>query len=111
MYQAVFNTFRSITSYATRGSEIVLDYSIPRELGDPCDLPLYEKIDRMVKRRGEPHMSSFDPWTFAQNVCELGFELIEHLPPKEQEMRYFESRKDGLRPISILYFAHFRLRG
>jgi len=108
--EAVFSTFRSIASYATRGSEIVVDYCIPRELVDPRDLPLGEKIERMVARRGEPHISSFDPRTFPQNICELGFELVEHLHPKEQEKRYFENRKDGLRPISSLYFAHFRLQ-
>jgi len=108
--EAVFSTFRSITSYATRGSEIVLDYFIPKELVEPSDVPLYEKIERMVARRGEPHTSSFDPRTFPQNVCELGFELVEHLPPTDQEERYFENRKDGLRPASAFYFAHFRLR-
>ncbi len=53
-------------------------------------------------------MTFFDPKTFPREVCNLGFELVENLPPEEQEARYFQNRTDGLRPMGS-YFAHFRM--
>jgi hypothetical protein len=50
-----------------------------------------------------------DPQTFPQEVCKLGFELIENLSPREQGARYFSGRTDALRPLAAAYFAHFRV--
>ena len=72
-------------------------------------MALYDKMERLVTRRGEPLLSRFDPQTLVRDVTNLGFELVEHLSPKEQNDRYFFNRKDGLRPLSFAYFAHFRL--
>lgn len=107
---AIFRTLESIASFAAPGSEIVFDYAIPRECLDPEDLPMIEELERFTARRGEPIISLFDPETFPQEVCELGFELIENLSPNEQESRYFNGRSDGLRPMPSSYFAHFRVR-
>jgi len=106
---AIFETLASIASFATPGSEIVFDYRIPRESVDPADKPGRDALDRFVARRGEPFLTSFDPLTFPREVCDLGFELVENLSGKEQQARYFQGRKDGLRPPPGSYFVHFRL--
>lgn len=106
---AVFGTLGSIASLAVPGSEIVFDYRIPKTLVDPIDLPTYERIERFTARRGEPMIASFDPRTFPQEVCKLGFKLFENVSPEEQEARYFAGREDDLRPTPYSYFAHFQL--
>jgi methyltransferase (TIGR00027 family) len=109
-HEAIFNTLRSIATSAKPGSEIVFDYSIPRELIDPADMPIRDWVERSVARQGEPQITAFDPTTLEQAVDDLGFELIEHLSPMEQKERYFAGRKDGLRPALWSYLAHLRSR-
>ena len=109
-HEAIFDTLRLIAAYAKSGSEIVFDYHISKELIDPVDVPIRDWVERSVARRGEPQITTLDPNTLEHAVHDLGFELIEHLSPAEQKKRYFAGRKDGLRPISYAYFAHFRLR-
>ena len=72
------------------------------------DTHVLEDIERRVARMGEPLVTFFDPETFPREVCNLGFELVENLPPEEQEARYFQNRTDGLRPMGS-YFTHFRV--
>lgn len=107
---AVVRTLESILSFAAPGSEIVFDYGISKEFVDSADLLMIEKLERFAARRGEPLISRFDPKTFPQEVCNLGFELVENLSPKKQEERYFYGREDNLRPMPSSYFAHFRMR-
>lgn len=107
--EAIFSTLRSIAAYAKPTSEIVFDYMIPKELLDPLNMQMMKKVERSVARRGEPLVSRFDPLTLPHEVCDLGFELVEHLSPTEQQKRYFADRSDDLRPASFYYFIHFRL--
>lgn len=107
---AIFHTLESILSCAAPGSEIVFDYGIDKEFVDSGDLLILEKLERFAARRSEPLISRFDPKTFPQEVCNLGFDLVENLSPKEQEERYFYGREDDLRPVPLSYFAHFRVR-
>ena len=107
--EAIFSTLRSIAAYAKPTSEIVFDYMIPKELLDPLNMQMMKKVERSVARRGEPLVSRFDPLTLPHEVCDLGFELVEHLSPTEQQKRYFADRNDDLVPASFYYFIHFRL--
>lgn len=107
--EAIFSTLRSIAAYAKPSSEIVFDYMIPKELLDPFDMQMMKKVERSVARRGEPLVSRLDPHTLPHAVCDLGFELVEHLSPTEQQKRYFANRSDDLCPASFYYFIHFRL--
>ena len=109
-HEAIFNALRLIATSAKSGSEIVFDYCSPRELIDPDDMPIKDWVERSVARQGEPQITTLDPRTLQQEVYDLGFELIEHLSPTEQKKRYFAGRKDGLRPVSWAYLAHFRIR-
>ena len=108
--EAIFNTLRVVAASSRTGSEVVFDYNIPKEFVDPVDLPIIDWVARYAARRGEPLITTFHPHTLEQDVCDLGFELAEHLSPTEQKKRYFAGRQDRLRPISWAYFAHFRLR-
>ncbi len=106
---AIFQTLRSIASVATPGSELIFDFLIPKKLADPADLPLIEAIERAVERRGEPFKAVFNPSTLQQDLGDLGFEMVEHLTPKQLYERCFAKSLNKLRPISNLHLAHFRL--
>ncbi len=107
----VFHTLRSVALIASPGSEIVFDYMIPKKFVGADDLPSVEALDRFVKRRGEPFKSTFDPHTFPQDICNLGFEIVEHLSPEQLLERYFADRNDNLRQIPTARLVHFRLNG
>lgn len=107
--EAVMNTLRSLATFVAVGSEIVLTYLIPLELVEPADRAAVDRAARFAGRRGEPWITFFDPRTFPQEVCALGFELVENLSPREQEARYFAGRADDLHALSDAYFGHFRV--
>ena len=108
---AIFGTLRSIATFATPGSKIVFDYGISDELIDSNETRTIKKLTALTARRGEPVITRFDPRTLPAEVCDLGFELVEHLLPKEQRERYFANRKDDLQPLTSSFFAYFRVRG
>ena len=108
--EAVFGTLEALARFAAPGSEVVLTYLVPIELVKPGDREAVEKAARFAARRGEPWVSFFDPHLFPEEVCTLGFELIENLSPQEQRARYFAARTDNLCPLSSAYFVHFRAR-
>lgn len=108
---AVFQSLRFVASMAVAGSEIVFDYMIPKKFVPADDIPSVEALERSVRRLGEPFVSAFDPNVFPQDVCTLGFELVEQLSPKQISERYFTGRSDGLRPFPAVCFVHFRVRG
>jgi methyltransferase (TIGR00027 family) len=109
-HDAIFGTLGSIASFAAPGSEIVFDYIIAKEFLREGNREVLEELQRRLERMGEPLTAFFDPNTFPQEVCNLGFELIENLSPEDQEARYFKGRADGISPInSASYFAHFRV--
>ncbi len=107
---AIFNTLKLVASIAAPGREIVFDYLIPKEFIAPANLPSVEALDRFVALRGEPFISAFDPNTFPQDVCALGFEVIEHMSPEQILEKYFSGRNDNLKPIATVRFIHFCLR-
>jgi methyltransferase (TIGR00027 family) len=107
--ESVMATLRSVREITARGSELVLTYNIPLDLVEPADRRSVERVMRFAARRGEPFISLFDPRTFPDEVCALGFQLVENCSPKDQERRYFAGRTDDLRPLSSAYVAHFRV--
>lgn len=107
--KSVFDTLRSIVGCSFPGSGLVLDYGISIELLGPADRSTVQKLRNFTARRGERLISQFDPGTFPQEVCALGFELIENLSPTDQAARYFTGRTDDLRPLASAYFVHFRV--
>lgn len=107
---AIFDTLRSIASSALPGSEIVFDYQIPDECVDPSEIQVVKKLRKFTARRGELLKTCFDPGTLPDEICNLGFELVENLSPEGQKARYFAGRSDDLQPLANFYFAHFRVR-
>jgi len=105
----IFNTLRSLSSFASPDSQLVFDYGIPQEQIEASEQPAIQALRKFTQRRGEPLLTELDPHTLADDVAACGFELIENLSSTEQMTRYFANRKDYLRPLAGSYFARLRV--
>ena len=103
---AVFNVLRGLASFATGGSEIVFDYSIPTSMWAPEERQALIRISRIIERRGEALKSYFEPETFADDVSDLGYHIYENISPAELNKKYFSDRSDGLVTHSAAYNLH-----
>jgi len=109
-HAAILRSLESLAAASAPGSEVIFDYQVSHEFLDPQDVPLIQEADEFIAQIGEPKRSWLNPLTFPNEVCALGFDLIENLSPKQLEERYFAGRSDGLRPMPHRYYAHFRRR-
>jgi methyltransferase (TIGR00027 family) len=108
--EAIFGTLRSIARASAAGSELVLDFACRMEDMSPEHHPAIEKLLRYTARRGEPLIGFHEPADFVRRVTQLGFELVELVPPEDHEPRFLASGRYGVRTIPFSYFAHFRRR-
>ena len=103
---AVFNVLRDLASFAARGSEIVLDYSIPTHMWALEERQALVRTLRIIGRRGEPVKSFFEPDAFPDEVSRLGYLIFENISPAELNKKYFLDRSDGLVTHSAAYNIH-----
>jgi methyltransferase (TIGR00027 family) len=108
--ETAFETLRSIASVAAPGSELVFDHLIPDELLEAKTRRRLKAVRRGVALVGEPWRTAFDPRRLSDEVASLGYELVEHLSPAEQQKRYFAGRTDGIRSNPAAYYARLRVR-
>ncbi len=107
--QATLATLHSIARCAAPGSEVVLDYSVPRGLVDPSRLGDLLRFEQSARRMGEPIIGQLDPVQLHADVAQLGYEIVEDLAAPEQARRYFSNRTDGLVPTQVSRLLHLRL--
>ena len=105
--ETVSNTIDEIAAVAAPGSRIVLDYRYPRRLVPEDRLPLVEKMDRFVERRGEPMLSEYSPDQLDAEMERAGFTPLDHVSPAEQEARYLQQRHDIPAPPPNFAFSLF----
>jgi methyltransferase (TIGR00027 family) len=85
---AAFGTLRLIAALP-RGSGVVFDYSIPREMMGESERDAFDELAARVARAGEPFRSFFDPAELAQELRALGFTAIEDLDVAAVRARWF----------------------
>jgi methyltransferase (TIGR00027 family) len=79
-----------------RGSEVVFDYSLPREaLGEREKLMLDSMADR-VRLAGEPFKLFLMPEELSGELAAVGLRVVEDLDGTAMTRRLFEGRTDGL---------------
>lgn len=108
--EAIFDTLGSIARASAAGSELVLDFACRMEDVRPEHRPAVEKLLRYTARRGEPLIGFHEPADFVRRVTQLGFELVELVPPEHHEPRFLAGGRYGVRTLPFSYFAHFRRR-
>ena len=102
---AIRDTFDSIAAAAAPGSRLVLDFLLARHLIPMKGLPLADKLERLVKRLGEPMVSEFTPEELNGELARVGFAALDTVPPDEQARRYLQNRRDMAAPAPNFAFA------
>ncbi|MBV8356447.1 MAG: class I SAM-dependent methyltransferase [Deltaproteobacteria bacterium] len=105
---AVFSTLRTTATLAP-GTEIIFQYTVPKELCDEESQRLLAVVMPVSTARGEPWQSSFVPATLSEQVSKLGFAEVSDLGPEEARARYFADRTDGLRPPTSEHYMRARV--
>ncbi len=106
--EAIESTLRALGELSPVGSELVFDFA-----GSIEDLPRDERraldrLQRFATRRGEPFQTWGPPEPFLEKVCALGYERVELLDPAEQERRYLDEGRLGLRSLPAAYLVRLR---
>jgi len=104
---AIRETLGCIAAVAAPGSRLVLDYKLARHLIPEQSLPLNDKLERLVKRLGEPMLSAFAPEELKAEMARIGLAELESLLPQAQAQRYLPDRSDIVEPPPNFAFALF----
>ena len=106
--EAVFRSLESFTESLAPSSEIVFDYRVPIEFVSPEDVENAQIGWKAAEDMGEPLYASLNPLTLPDELCDLGFEVVENLTPQQLAERYFSQRNDALHPMTHHYYIHLR---
>ena len=79
------------------GTELVFDYSYPREVLSPNEQLMLDSMSSRVAQAGEPFQLFFTEETLIPELTAAGLTLIENLGSEAFNRRYFDNRTDGLR--------------
>jgi methyltransferase (TIGR00027 family) len=93
--EAFRTTMRVLARFAP-GSEVVFDYSQPREALSPLEQLMLDSLSARVALAGEPFQLFFTPEELAEELDWLGLRVVEDLDGEALTERYFAGRKDGL---------------
>ena len=96
-----------LDSFALRRRNLIKSLTV-FELDHPR--PAIKKVLRATARRGEPLIGFHAPADFVRRVTQLGFELVELVPPEDHEPRFLAAGRYNVRAFPASYFAHFRRR-
>ena len=102
---AIRETLDSIALAAAPDSRVVLDFLLARHLIPMDGLPLADKLERLLKRLGEPMVSEFIPAELDGELARVGFTPLDMVPPDEQARRYLQGRRDMAAPAPNFAFG------
>jgi methyltransferase (TIGR00027 family) len=94
--EAFRGTMRVLGGFA-QGSEVVFDYSQPREVLPWREQLMLDSLSARVAMAGEPFQLFFTPEQLAAELETLGLRVVEDLDGEALTARYFAGREDGLR--------------
>ncbi len=93
---AVLRVLRTVAGFAA-GSCLCFDYRVTVGLLGPLERAALDVLEQQSLAAGEPWLSSFEPASLQCQLLALGFRSAHSPTPEELNLRYFASRKDGLR--------------
>lgn len=92
-------TLRRVAALAA-GSTFAMTFLLPLELADPQVRPGLEIAEKGARASGTPFLSFFTPHEILALARDAGFREARHVSAADLARRYFEDRRDGLRPPS-----------
>lgn len=78
------------------GSQIIFDYSLPRESLPPVEQLMLDSLSARVALAGEPFQLFFTPSQLAEQLDRLGLRIVEDLDADSLTARYLTNRSDHL---------------
>jgi methyltransferase (TIGR00027 family) len=105
---ANLETFRSIARCSAAGSELVFTYLDNRIFVSPSER--FRKMQESVRSVGEPFRSGFDPERLAEDLREVGWDLIQDVVEAQLVERYSRSGRDFMVPMEHSHIALARVR-
>ena len=78
------------------GSEVVFDYSQPREALPPVEQLMLDSLSARVALAGEPFQLFFTPEQLVEELKGLGLRVVEDMDGEALTERYMAGRTDGL---------------
>ncbi|MEJ8851429.1 class I SAM-dependent methyltransferase [Variovorax rhizosphaerae] len=110
--EANLATLRAIATCAAPGSDLVFTYvdSAVFEPGYSAS-ESFQQLRASVASAGEAFLSGFDPATLADELREIGLDLLEDLSGLEVAARYDKAGVNGLRSSAAAHIAHVRVVG
>jgi methyltransferase (TIGR00027 family) len=94
---AAFGTLQFIAALP-RGSGVVFDYSVPREMLGERERDAFDERAARVARAGEPFRSFYDPAQLAGDLRAMGFTAIENFDGATVRARWFPDQGPASRP-------------
>lgn len=86
--ESIRETLTRIRACAVPGSQLVLDYRLPRQQLSSAGQAQAERLDRLVGWLGEPMKSTFAEAELVDELGRVGAEPLDLLSPEQQQRRY-----------------------
>ena len=78
------------------GSQVIFDYSQPREVLPPVEQLMHDSLNARVAQAGEPFQLFFTPQALAEELGRSDLLVRQDLGSADLNARYFAGRPDGL---------------
>lgn len=85
---ATLSTLKSIAYFAKRGSEVVLDYSIPYDELNLKDRLSFFALSRLTHFMGEPIIGMFSSSSLHHQLITMGYQIVEDISGQALGQRY-----------------------
>jgi methyltransferase (TIGR00027 family) len=105
---AVLATFSAMRRCGGPGSQVAFDY-MEAAAFEPGASPEIERAQAMLRRIGEPFVTTFAPTSLGAELESLGWRIEEDLDRDAIEARYFRTMP-GYRSTPHFRFAHARIK-
>jgi methyltransferase (TIGR00027 family) len=102
-------TLRAVANISAPESELVFTYVDQIEFVSGGPRSLGDANVKAVAMLGEPYLSGFDPKEIANDLVEVGFELIEDLDGQQMSERYGRIGANALQPPASIHIALARV--
>jgi methyltransferase (TIGR00027 family) len=100
-------TLRSIAGCSAPGSELVFTYLDERVFQSKS--PAFLDLQESVRNLGEPFRSGFNPGRLAEDLREVGFELLQDLTESQLVRKLAHQESKFLVPMEHSHIAHARV--
>ncbi len=108
--EANLATLGAVASCSARGSELVFTYVDQIEFAPGGSRSLRDPNAQAVAMMGEPYVSGFNPKEIANDLKQIGLELVEDLDGQKMSERYRTTGTNALKPRASTHIVLARVQ-